>query len=128
MQTLKNIIDLMSHSASPDLAPEFDQSEINALREFAEQIAKDLPPEDPTFRTAGINLGSVALIRVIRHFDPRLLNERMRQKPELFFQLLHALAALVHASVANANGIVRERATPAASPLAPVDSPPLPQP
>ena len=111
MQPLKNIIDLMSHSASPDPVPEFDESELNALREFAEQIVKDLPPEDPTFRNAGINLGTVALIRVIRDFDPRLLNERMRQKPELFFQLLHALAALVHASVANARSTAKNPKT-----------------
>jgi hypothetical protein len=109
MNATANIIDLLTAATNfPTAQSALENTDLtqmlNQLKEFATDLAEVVPPEDTAaFSDAATTLGAAKLLGVLRDFDHRLLTQRMQQKPELFFTLIHALADLIRAYAARAH-------------------------
>lgn len=70
----------------------------------------ELANDSPTvFLKAAMNIASMDFFSVLNRFDTVALNKRLKQKPELFFQLINSYANLTKASLEQQKFALRQK-------------------
>ena len=106
MNALLKILDEAMPSGASQASPTPDQleallAELAIEREHADAIANHAPSDD-VLLTAVQTLSTTKLFKALLNFDNAALSQRLKEKPELFFQLIHSQCALSRTSLEHA--------------------------